>query len=79
MQLTKRDLDEMNVIVNKLERTLKKHHSLPTILVLSRLLPSMFCQLREHETTTDAVDAWRVLAMEMEDLIRKHFGELRYK
>jgi hypothetical protein len=79
MQLTKQDLDEMNVIVNKLERTLKKHSPIPTILVLSRLLPSMFCQMREFDTALDAVDAWRVLGLEMEDLIRRHFGELRYK
>jgi len=79
MQLTKQDLTEMTVIVNKLERTLKKHRPLPTVLVLSRLLPSMWCQLRDFEVTTDAVDTWRILAGEMEDIIRKHFGELRYK
>jgi phage pi2 protein 07 len=77
-KLKKRDTDEMFAIVDELERVLHQHRRLPSIMVLSRLLPSVWCSITGFQTATEALDNWRILNSEMENFIKENFGKLRY-
>lgn len=78
IKLSKKDTDEMLVIVDKLDAALCEHNQLPTVVVLSRLLPSVWCAMHRFETATDALDMWRALNAEMEEWIKQHFGRIHY-
>lgn len=77
-KLDKKDASEMFKIVDELDKLLRNHRRLPTIMVLSRLLPSLWCSCTRFETTTDALDKWRILNGEMENWIKENFGKLHY-
>ena len=78
MRISRRDKAEMMAIVDKLESALKGHGQIPAIMVLSRLMPSLFCELPDYKTITETIDGWRMLNEDMERWIRIHFGEIHY-
>lgn len=77
-KLSKKDCDEMIIITDKLDRVLRKHRRLPAAMILSRLLPSLWCMMSRFENATEALDKWRILNVEMEDWIKQHFVKLHY-
>lgn len=78
IHISKKDSDEMLVIVDKLDAVLKEHRQLPAVMVLSRLLPSVWCSMHQFETADDALLSWRALAADMEQWIEQHFGRIHY-
>ena len=77
-RVNKREADEMIKIVDELDEVLRDHRRVPAILVLSKLLPSLWCACRCFHTSTEALDSWRGLNDEMERWIKDNFGKLRY-
>ena len=77
-KVNKREADEMIEIVDALDEVLRHHRRVPAILVLSRLLPSLWCTCKTFNTVTEALDTWRALNDEMERCIRDDFGKLHY-
>jgi hypothetical protein len=76
---TAQELAEMHAISDELERLVTGHDMRCVIFVLSHALALYWCMGRQFDSATDALDLWRSsLNQEMEGIIRKHFGQIRY-
>jgi hypothetical protein len=79
MPIPQRDLDEIGEIVDELSNVMRRHRLSLVVMTLSQTLALLWCSSKKFQTVTDALDCWRdELNPDMEKVIRRAFGDMRY-